>query len=98
MPAGGWLKRKLAVKLEKAGWWLEPPILRRERLHVASLVVLLASGRIAVAVPTRASFPIYQHTTRASRPEVLNGLGGRVGHSMMASRDACHLPDASLFR
>ena len=37
MPAETHIKPKLAVKLEKAEWWQQPPVLRRELLHAGSV-------------------------------------------------------------
>ena len=40
MPAETHIKPKLAVKLEKAEWWQQPPVLRRELLHAGSVAEL----------------------------------------------------------
>jgi hypothetical protein len=37
MPAETHIKPKLAVKLDEAERWQEPPVLRRERLHVGGV-------------------------------------------------------------
>ena len=37
MPAETHIKPKLAVKLDEAELWQEPPVLRRERLHVGGV-------------------------------------------------------------
>ena len=37
MPSENHIKPDLAVKLEKAGWCQEPPVLRRELLHHSSV-------------------------------------------------------------
>ena len=40
MPAETHIKPKLVVKLEKAEWWQQPPVILRERLLVVERVVL----------------------------------------------------------
>jgi hypothetical protein len=37
MPSESHIKPDLVVKLEKAEWWQEPPVLRRELLHHSSV-------------------------------------------------------------
>ena len=37
MPAETHIKPDLAVQLEKAEWWQEPPVLLRERLHAGDV-------------------------------------------------------------
>ena len=37
MPSRNYIKPNLAVKLEKAEWWQQPPVLRRELLHAGSV-------------------------------------------------------------
>ena len=41
MPAGRCVECKEKMKSEEAGWWQEPPVLRRERLSVVERVDLL---------------------------------------------------------
>ena len=40
MPSESNIKPNLAVKLGKAEWWQEPPVLRRELLHVRGVAEL----------------------------------------------------------
>ena len=37
MQAERHIKSKAKVNLEEAGWWQEPPVLRRERLHAGGV-------------------------------------------------------------
>jgi hypothetical protein len=41
MPAGRCVECKEKMKLEKAGWWQQPPVILRERLPVVERVDLL---------------------------------------------------------
>ena len=50
MPAETHIKPKLAVKLDEAELWQEPPVLRRERLHVGGVAEIRLLERATVAL------------------------------------------------
>jgi len=93
------IKPNLAVKLEKAGWRQEPPVLRRERLHAGVVAISVTSKRrLARPRSPRPSPPLHLRTAATKQLPVRVSKQTVKTHSSRIERRAARGGGAEQWR